>query len=186
MHRGHAPAGRGRESCVSPKVRDNRYRILLGVAAGTVALDQASKLIVVRAIPDHDMVPVIRGVFNLVNLRNRGAAFGFLNSPHIEWQFWLFLGAAAVAAWAIWRLARDAAYDRRLFWGLGAILGGAVGNLADRIRLRAVIDFLDFHIGAWHWPAFNIADSAICVGAGLVLLTMWRPGRRRAGPSAEG
>ncbi|MDR2726478.1 MAG: signal peptidase II [Deltaproteobacteria bacterium] len=154
--------------------KDNRFRILLGTAALLVPLDQCSKWIVAGLIPAHETVPVIHGFFNLVNIRNRGAAFGFLNSPHIEWQFWLFLGAACVAAWAIWRLARDAHYDRLLFVALGAILGGAAGNLIDRLRLRAVIDFLDFHLAGWHWPAFNIADCAICIGAGLVCFALWR------------
>jgi len=160
-----------------PADRDGRYRVLVLVAACMAALDQLSKMLVVSRIAEHDTVPVVHGFFNLVNLRNRGAAFGFLNSPHIEWQFWLFLAATAVAVWAIWRLARDAAYDMRLFVGLGGILGGAVGNLVDRVRLRAVIDFLDVYIGSWHWPAFNIADAAICLGAGLVVLSMWKPKR---------
>jgi signal peptidase II len=154
--------------------RDNRFHILLGAAALIIPLDQLSKWIVIGLIPEHEAVPVISGFFNLVNIRNRGAAFGFLNSPHIEWQFWLFLGAACVAAWAIWKLARDARYDRLLFAALGAILGGAAGNLIDRLRLRAVVDFLDFSLAGWHWPAFNIADCAICIGAGLVCLTLWR------------
>ena len=155
-------------------IKDNRFRILLGVAAAVAVLDQSSKWLVVRGIAEHEAIPVIHGFFNLVNIRNRGAAFGFLNSPHIEWQFWLFLGAACAAAWAIWRLARDARYDRLLFVSLGAVLGGAAGNLIDRLRLRAVIDFLDFHLAGWHWPAFNIADCAICIGAGLTCLALWR------------
>jgi signal peptidase II len=155
-------------------VRDNRFHILLGTAALFILLDQGSKWIVVRLIPAHEAVPVVSGFFNLVNIRNRGAAFGFLNSPHIEWQFWLFLGAACVAAWAIWKLARDSRYDPLLFVSLGGILGGAAGNLIDRLRLRAVIDFLDFYLAGWHWPAFNIADCAICIGAALVCLTLWR------------
>ena len=154
--------------------RDNRFRILLGTAALLIPIDQLSKWIAIRLIPEHEAIPVIHGFFNLVNIRNRGAAFGFLNNPHIEWQFWLFLGAACVAGWAIWRLARDACYNRLLFASLGAILGGAAGNLIDRLRLRAVIDFLDFHLAGWHWPAFNIADCAICIGAGLVCLSLWR------------
>ena len=163
--------------------RDNRFRILLGTAAILIPLDQFSKWIVVSSIPGHEVIPVIPGFFNLVNLRNRGAAFGFLDSPDIEWQFWLFLVAAGVAAWAIWRLARDARYDRLLFASLGAILGGAGGNLIDRLRLRAVIDFLDFHLAGMHWPAFNLADCAICVGAGLVCFALWR-GRADEGGGA--
>ena len=154
---------------------DNRFRILLGTAGCVIVLDQLSKWAVNALIPAHNSVPVIDGLFNLVNIRNRGAAFGFLNSPHIEWQFWLFLGAACIAFWAIWKLTREAPYDRRLFVALGGILGGAVGNLIDRLRLRAVIDFLDFAVAGWHWPAFNIADCAICIGAGLVCLSLWKP-----------
>ena len=153
---------------------DNRFRILLGTAALLIPVDQCSKWIVSRFLSEQEVIPVIHGFFNLVNVHNRGAAFGFLNSPHIEWQLWLFLTAACVAAWAIWRLARDACYNRLLFVALGAILGGAAGNMIDRLRMRAVIDFLDFHLAGWHWPAFNIADSAICVGAGFVCLTLWR------------
>jgi Lipoprotein signal peptidase len=89
-----------------PADRDGRYRVLVLVAACMAALDQLSKMLVVSRIAEHDTVPVVHGFFNLVNLRNRGAAFGFLNSPHIEWQFWLFLIAAAIAIWAIWKLAR--------------------------------------------------------------------------------
>ena len=166
---------------LSAQSGDNRFRILLGAAALLIPFDQGSKWIVVRLIPEYETVPVIHGFFNLVHARNRGAAFGFLNSPDIEWQFWLFLGAACAAAWAIWRLARDAPYDRLLFVSLGAILGGAAGNLIDRLRLRAVIDFLDFYLAGWHWPAFNIADCAICIGAGLVCLSLWRTPANKAG-----
>ena len=66
--------------------------------------------------------------------------------------------------------------EKLLFWGLGMVLGGAVGNLVDRIRFRAVVDFLDFYVGQWHWPAFNVADIAICCGALLVCLSMWLKG----------
>lgn len=72
--------------------------------------------------------------------------------------------------------ALGAARRKLLFWGLGMVLGGAVGNLVDRIRFRAVVDFLDFYVGQWHWPAFNVADIAICCGALLVCLSMWLKG----------
>uniref|UniRef100_UPI0026025B80 signal peptidase II n=1 Tax=uncultured Desulfovibrio sp. TaxID=167968 RepID=UPI0026025B80 len=84
-----------------------RWRLLLGTAAALLALDQASKLLVMACIPEHRPVPVIPGVFDLVNIRNRGAAFGFLNRSDIEWQFWLFLVATLVAIWAIVVLARS-------------------------------------------------------------------------------
>lgn len=162
-----------------------RYRILAGAAAVALALDQASKWAVMRCIPEHRPVPVIDGLFDLVNIRNRGAAFGFLNRPDIEWQFWLFLGATAVAVWAIFMLARSAHESPCLFNGLGLVLGGALGNLVDRLRFRSVVDFLDFYWRDWHWPAFNIADSAIFAGAVLVCLALWRQPAATASRAAD-
>ncbi len=161
-------------------MNDKRLAIILSLGAAVTALDQLTKLLVIRTIPEHGQVTVIEGFFNLVNVRNRGAAFGFLNRSDIEWQFWLFLVATIMALGFIGYMARSAkACDTLLFIGLGAILGGAVGNLIDRIRFRAVIDFLDLYAGNWHWPAFNVADAAICVGAGLVFLHMWRTPDKR-------
>ena len=151
-----------------------RYTLLGGMAALAFALDQASKWWIMAFLPEYRTITVIPGYFDLINIRNRGAAFGFLNRPDIEWQFWLFLAATVVAVGAILALARNARYAPLSFAGLGCILGGALGNLADRLRFRAVVDFLDFHIGALHWPAFNVADTAICIGAFLVCLMMWR------------
>lgn len=151
-----------------------RYGILGGVGFLVLIADQASKWIVVRCIPEHLSIPVIEGIFDLVNIRNRGAAFGFLNRSDMEWQFWLFLCATVTAVCVILALARSAQENRWLFTGLGLILGGALGNLVDRLRFHAVIDFLDFYWQEWHWPAFNIADSAICVGTVLACLVLCR------------
>jgi signal peptidase II len=151
-----------------------RYKFLGGMAVLAFALDQASKWWIMATLPEHRAITVIPGYFDLINIRNRGAAFGFLNRPDIEWQFWLFLAATIVAVGAILTLARNARHEPVFFMGLGCILGGALGNLVDRLRFRAVVDFLDFHIGALHWPAFNVADTAICIGALLVCLMMWR------------
>ena len=150
-----------------------RYRILGGAAALALILDQLSKWAVVRFIPEHRPVTVIAGLFDLVNIRNRGAGFGFLNRSDIEWQFWLFLVATIVAVWAIIALTRGADEEPWLFTALGLVMGGALGNLADRVRMRAVVDFLDVYWGDWHWPAFNVADSAIFVGAVLACLILW-------------
>lgn len=103
------------------------------------------------------------GLFDLVNIRNRGAAFGFLNRSDIEWQFWLFLAATAISAVVVFMLARSARRNETwLFVGLGMVLGGAAGNLIDRIRFRAVVDFLDFFVGQWHCPRsmWRISPSA--------------------------
>ena len=164
---------------------ERRWRILGGLALGTLVLDQLTKWWAMQSIPEYGSVPVIRGLFDLVNIRNRGAAFGFLNSPDIEWQFWLFLAAPVFAAFAIVSLARAARpTDVSLFTGLGCVLGGALGNLVDRLRFRAVVDFLDFYVGDWHWPAFNVADIAICLGAGFVCLYMLRTPTHKAGQQA--
>lgn len=150
---------------------DSRYRILLGVCGLVALADQGSKAWVMAAIPPYETVPVIPDFFDLVNIRNRGAAFGFLNRHDIEWQFWLFLVATLVAAGVILALTRAAGKGEKwLVAGLGLVLGGALGNLVDRVRFRAVVDFLDFYVGQWHWPAFNVADIAICCGAAIVCL----------------
>ena len=160
---------------------DGRYRVIFGLAAGCVALDQLTKAAVTASLPLYGSVRVVPGLFDVVHVRNRGAAFGFLNRPDIDWQFWLFLLATLLACGLILGMARTARYSRPLFVGFGLILGGAVGNLIDRIRLRAVIDFLDFYVGAWHWPAFNVADAAICIGALLAAIALWRRSDAAAG-----
>ena len=151
-----------------------KYRILFMPAVLVAAADQMTKALVTAYIPPYGPVPVIPDFFDLVHIHNRGAAFGFLNRSDIEWQFWLFLGATAFALLAILHMARNARYDPLLFSGLGLIFGGAVGNLVDRLRYRAVLDFLDFYIGDWHWPAFNVADAGICVGAFLTCIALYR------------
>ena len=156
----------------------SRFGLLAIVALAAMALDQWTKWLTLVHIPEHRPIPVIPGFFDLVNVRNRGAAFGFLNRSDIEWQFWLFLGATVAAVVAIVALIRSMRRpDGRLVLGLGLVLGGALGNLSDRVRFRAVIDFLDFYIGSWHWPAFNVADMAICLGALLACLSLWRQPR---------
>ena len=153
---------------------DLRYRILFGAACGVALLDQLVKAWVTAVIPLYGSGSVVPGFFDLVNIRNRGAAFGF-----IEWQFWLFLAAAVLAGGVILWLTRAAERGSHLFVaGMGLILGGAAGNLLDRIRFRAVVDFLDFHVAGWHWPAFNVADIAICCGAFLACFTVLRSERR--------
>ena len=162
--------------------RDGRYRIVFSAAIGCAVLDQLTKLAVAAWIPYQHGIEVIPGFFDLVHVRNRGAAFGILNRPDMDWQFWLFLAATLVAAGVILNMARSARFSRALFLGFGLILGGAVGNLIDRVRLRAVIDFMDLHIAGWHWPAFNVADMGICFGAALCILYMWRqPGAAKGG-----
>ncbi len=162
-----------------------RWKVLLLCAPLALIVDQLTKWIVNAAIPLNGVVPVVDGCFNLVNIRNRGAAFGFLNRSDIDWQVWLFLGATLAAAAVIVYLIRTSGRAPILWTGLSLVLGGAFGNLADRLRERAVTDFLDFYWGSWHWPAFNAADVAICVGAGLTALAMLLGHDRRDLPQAK-
>ena len=123
-------------------------------------------------IPLNGGFPVIDGLFNMVNIRNRGAAFGMLNRSDIDWQVWLFSAATILATVVILALIRKSGQAPLLWSGFSLILGGAYGNLIDRLKEHAVTDFLDFYWGDLHWPAFNVADIAICVGAGLAILAI--------------
>jgi signal peptidase II len=153
------------------------------VAAPALALfflDQASKRLAAGAVGYGEVI-VVTDFFNLVHVRNYGAVFGFLNDPALGVQVRLFGGLTVAALGAVFFLARSAGKnDVPFLFALGLITGGALGNLADRIRLGAVVDFLDFHYGALHWPAFNAADAGICIGAGLAALSMLR------GPRGDG
>lgn len=144
------------------------------VALVVFVLDQLSKTAVSAHIPPDRPIVIIPGFFDLVNVHNRGAAFGFLNRPDIEWQFWLFLLATIIAIWAIFVLLKGARNRPFLYIGLGLILGGSLGNMFDRLRYRAVLDFLDFYWRNWHWPAFNVADMAICIGAFMACIAVLR------------
>lgn len=160
-----------------------RRFVPVGIASVLVlVLDQWTKWLILHQIPDHASIPVLPGFFNLVNIRNRGAAFGFLNRSDIEWQFWLFLAATLVAFGAIVALVRTWPKNSPvLFASLGLVLGGALGNLVDRVRFRAVVDFLDFSLYGWHWPAFNVADIGICCGAFLACIILWRTPEKTKG-----
>ena len=142
--------------------------IWLGIAIIVVLIDQLSKITMTRLLAFGQSEPVA-SFFNLVMVYNRGAAFSFL-SDQPGWQRYFFAGISVVASlFILWMLKRNP--GQRLFcWALALILGGAVGNLIDRVAYGHVIDFLDFHLGGWHWPAFNVADSAITIGAILFVL----------------
>jgi len=139
-----------------------------GLAAAVVVADRLSKLAVLDALVPGERIAVT-GFCNLVLVFNRGAAFSFLAGAS-GWQTLLFaviaLAAALVVSWLILRMPGR----RLLCTGLALILGGALGNLVDRLLYGQVVDFVDLHAFGWHWPAFNVADSGITVGAGLVIL----------------
>lgn len=159
----------------------NRHVVVFSVALVWLVLDQLTKAAVTAGIAVGHGFSVIDGCFNIVHVLNRGAAFGFLGGQESGWQFWLFLAAAVLVGGIIVHIARTSAYSRLLFFGLGSILGGAAGNLIDRVRSRAVTDFLDVYWGSWHWPAFNVADIAICLGVFLAGIVLLRQGREDDG-----
>lgn len=144
----------------------------LGIALIVVLLDQASKIMMSQYLLYGQSEAVTR-YFNLVMVYNKGAAFSFL-SDQPGWQRYFFTAVSVIASlFILWMLRRNPT-QRMFCWALASILGGAVGNLIDRIAYGHVIDFLDFHIGGWHWPAFNVADSAITLGAILFVLDEFR------------
>ncbi len=143
----------------------------LGIAAVVILLDQITKIAISRVLAYGDSLPVT-SFFNLVLAHNRGAAFSFL-AAEAGWQRYLFTAIAIAAVVFIIYLLKRHAGQRLFCWALALILGGALGNLIDRVMYGYVIDFLDFylpHSQLPHWPAFNVADSAIVVGAGLFVI----------------
>jgi signal peptidase II len=137
------------------------------IAAVTVVLDQITKWWVVARLMDPPRTIEIAPFFNLVMVWNRGITFGLFGNA--QWGRWAFAAVAVViVAILISWLARTV--HRLVAVALGLVIGGAIGNVIDRVRWGAVADFLDFHAMGWHWPAFNVADSAIVVGVGILLL----------------
>jgi signal peptidase II len=154
-----------------------RWLSWLGVSAGVVVLDQVSKHLVREVLANGSPIR-LTPFFDLVLILNPGAAFSFLSSA-AGWQRELFIGIALGASALIIYLLRKHSRDRVFCLGLGLILGGALGNVIDRLLLGGVVDFLYFHLGEYYWPAFNIADSAITCGAGLLIWDSFRRSRTK-------
>ena len=138
-----------------------------------VILDQATKWLAEALLVPFQPVPLMP-LLNLTLMYNEGAAFSFLANAG-GWQRWLFAGFALVmtTVLAIWLLRLDKG-DRVTAVTLSLIIGGAIGNLIDRVQTGRVVDFIDFYVGTWHWPAFNVADSAISIGIVFLLITSFR------------
>lgn len=152
----------------------NRYTLASIWAVVMAVFDQATKLWIVDTFPLWSWKKVIPGFFNLVHVHNKGTAWGFLDRDDISWQTPMFIVITVIALGFIWYMLKKTDEDDKwMVSGLGMIAGGAVGNLIDRARLGEVIDFLDFYIGSYHWPAFNVADAALTVGAGAVLISLY-------------
>jgi signal peptidase II len=147
-------------------------------AAAVFALDRLTKLIVEHRIAEDAACRVIPGFFDIVRSVNRGVAFGIFNDSVVEWRTLALIlvnvAAVIVIGVFLWRARHIGAPT---LWGLALILGGASGNALDRIVSGRVTDFLDFYVGGYHWPAFNVADSAIVIGSGLLILDMLRTKR---------
>ncbi len=145
----------------------------LWLSALVLVIDQTTKRVVDTTLRLYESIPLLPS-FSLTYLRNQGAAFSFLSGAG-GWQRWFFIGLAVIASVMICFWIRQIPNDRKFeasAWAL--VLGGALGNLIDRVLYGYVIDFLDVYYGEWHWPAFNVADSAITVGVIFLLLESLR------------
>ena len=138
------------------------------LSALVIVIDQITKLAIEAHFQQGEFMP-ITSFFNLVLAYNPGAAFNFL-ANHDGWQRWFFTALSLTAAIFISLYMRKNRHLPRLCAGLAFILGGAIGNLIDRVRIGKVVDFLDFYVGNAHWPAFNVADSAIFIGVAILLI----------------
>lgn len=151
------------------------------IAAAVFALDRLTKWVIETRLSFVDAYNVIPGFFDIVRSTNSGAAFGMFNDSTSPWRTALLvavsLAAVGVVSVMLWK---SAGLGRAPLWGLALILGGAAGNLVDRIASGQVTDFLLVYIGAYQWPTFNIADSAIVIGAGLLILDQLRSHRQAA------
>ncbi|MBU4257765.1 MAG: signal peptidase II [Proteobacteria bacterium] len=143
----------------------NKYLKLAVIAGIVIILDQITKAIVLYSMPLHYSVSVIPGFFNITHIHNPGGAFGFMANQSSVLRSIVFIFFSSLAICLIFYLYKKTPREYSLFTaGFALILGGAIGNLIDRIRFGKVVDFLDFYIGSLHWPAFNIADSAVSIG----------------------
>jgi signal peptidase II len=157
-----------------------RFRLLGLIAGAVVLLDQLTKVYIDRTFNLYDSLTVVPNFFDITYLRNKGAAFGILADSAMRVPFFIGVSLLAVVI-ILWYFRQLPPEQTGQQVGLSLILGGALGNLVDRVRLGEVIDFLDVHWYRYHWPAFNVADSAICVGVGLLLFCMWQMERREKG-----
>ena len=151
----------------------------LALSASVIILDAITKWMIVKRLAINSAIPVVDGLFQIVHVRNTGAAFGIgANSSSPLVPVLLNGGAIVVFIIVVFYSLRAQISDRLLQTGLHLILGGAIGNLIDRFRFGSVVDFLDVFVTLsgreHHWPAFNVADSAICIGITLLFLDMWR------------
>jgi signal peptidase II len=157
-----------------------RYTLFVVLTVVGLIADQSTKLYIDRSMRLFDSIPVLADFFHITYVRNRGAAFSFLSDA--SWRLPFFIGISLVASIAILVAFHKLRDDQKLAQvSLAMIFSGAIGNLVDRIRLGEVIDFLDVHWYRHHWPAFNVADSLICVGVFLLAVDMLLEDKRTKG-----
>lgn len=156
----------------------SRYALLTIITLTGLALDQASKIFIDQSMKLYQSISIINNFFNITYLRNRGAAFSFLSDA--SWRLPFFIGVSIIASIAILVAFHKLRDDQKIAQNaLAYIFSGAIGNLIDRVRMGEVIDFLDAHWYSHHWPAFNVADSLICVGVILLAIEMFIEENRR-------
>ncbi len=150
---------------------NNRYTLFAAISTIGIIIDQITKVYIDRSMQLFDSITIVENFFHITYVRNKGAAFSFLSNA--SWRLPFFITVSIIAALVILIAFRKLRDDQRLAQiSLAMIFSGAVGNLIDRIRLGEVIDFLDAHWYRHHWPAFNVADSLICVGVFLLAIDM--------------
>ena len=154
------------------QIEPKNFTKLLWIGGGIIFLDQLTKWVIMEMVTLHRTIPVIQGLFNITHVQNPGGAFGFLatQSDTVRAVIFLFVSSLALIVIFYFYLQTPEETHALLKAGFALIFGGAVGNLVDRVRFGKVIDFLDFYVGQYHYPAFNVADSAICVGVFIFIL----------------
>jgi signal peptidase II len=149
----------------------NKYLWSGSIVSVVLVLDQLTKYVVETRIRLYDVIPVIPGFFNLTHVRNRGAAFGILANLPGAWRSAFFITVTIAAVVVIAVLIRKT-HERLLVIAFSLIAGGAVGNVIDRVRYGEVVDFIQWYVRSYYWPSFNVADSAISIGVGLLAIDM--------------
>jgi len=161
-------------------VMKSKYWVLLILCVAIIVMDQWTKDVVQQRLALYQRVEVVQGFFNLTHVRNPGGAFGIFGGEKGGLGSWLFVLVSLVAIGSIlFLLVKTKEGEKTLSFSFSLVLSGAVGNLIDRLRFGEVVDFLDFYLYSYHWPAFNVADSAICIGIGLMAFDLLIRDRKR-------
>ncbi len=182
----------GMPAAVQDRIRNPQYRgvaiegrrrivVFALIVCATVASDQITKALVLERVPVNDGFVVIDGYLNIVHARNPGAAFGMFAGAAVEFRYVFFIGVSFLALAVILYLMTRDPTPPFLLAGYALFFSGTLGNLIDRLRFGEVVDFIDVHIGQAHWPAFNAADSALCLGTACFVLYFLFSGRTPSG-----